>query len=229
MPKGALHPTMAATAPDEDLLDGTQTTEQMAFSADTELSWESGEITAKEVASRAWIKPLALAVLAVVVVGGAVGVFFGVFLSGSGGSGHLDETLDTAALIASDPVVPDAKAIPLPVNPPPQQAEVVRIDLDGLPEGARVFLNDLRVEELPLRIERGEETRQLRVEADGYVPFEVEIDATRDLSIEVRLEPETQPEGAQKTKRPWRGKIRRPPRENGKQPSKTYTGPDYID
>lgn len=232
MPSGVLPPTMEMAIPANTLGDDDLTTVQLAPPSETELSWESGERTAKEIKSRSWVRLLLLSTVAVVVLGGGVGVLFGL-ATGEGGRDGRSESLDTAALISSEPVVRDARVeapvTPPPPPPPPIESKLVQIDLTGLPAGARVLFDDRPVEKLPLRVDRADATRTLRVELDGHEPFEMNIDISEDRLVEVTLEPATVEEQRPGVKQPGRVKIRRPPRIRGKQPQNTYSGPEYID
>lgn len=73
---------------------------------------------------------------------------------------------------------------------PHQNENVVSIELEGLPEGARVFLDDAEVPSLPLRLARGGAMRTLRIEAEGYRTLRRMVSPSADQRIDITLQPE---------------------------------------
>ena len=104
---------------------------------------------------------------------------------------------------------------PQPENPPPaaestpppevpKKPERVRLVVETEPEGAKVYLDGYYLGPGPVEIlvEPGE--RVLKVEAEGYKPFEKTIEITEDANIKVALEkiPEEKPKEEQEAAKP---------------------------
>ena len=75
---------------------------------------------------------------------------------------------------------------------PAPEGALIAFELHVKPEGARVFLDEMQVSELPFsaKLERSGKARALRVEAEGYVPQSRILVLDRDQKVEIALEPE---------------------------------------
>jgi serine/threonine-protein kinase len=100
------------------------------------------------------------------------------------------------AVRAGDPAPVEAKwvapvtattAAPARGASPPEAEPSVTIALEGLPEGARVLLDDAVVPELPIRLPPRDVMLRLRVEADGHEPFSQMLTPDRDQTIAVSM------------------------------------------
>jgi len=65
----------------------------------------------------------------------------------------------------------------------------VTIEVQGAPDGARIFFDGALVKENPFRARRAEGVVPLRVEADGFEPYAVSVEPSKDRKIRVALEP----------------------------------------
>lgn len=85
-------------------------------------------------------------------------------------------------------------ADPKPAPTAASEGTLVSFELKVQPEGARVFLDEMQIPELPFsaKLERNGKARALRVEADGYVPQSKIVVMDRDQTIEVSLQAEPQ-------------------------------------
>jgi hypothetical protein len=82
------------------------------------------------------------------------------------------------------PPVPVPAPVPVPV---PAVSETVAITLQGLPQGARVLLDDGAVEGAVLRAPRSAESHRLRVEASGHEPYEASVTFDQDRELTVAM------------------------------------------
>ncbi len=92
---------------------------------------------------------------------------------------------------AGDAELANAAPTSAPKGPAPE-GTLIAFELHVKPEGARVFLDEMQVSELPFsaKLERSGKARALRVEADGYVPQSRILVLDRDQTVEIALEPE---------------------------------------
>jgi eukaryotic-like serine/threonine-protein kinase len=90
-----------------------------------------------------------------------------------------------------------------PKGPAPEGA-LIAFELHVKPEGARVFLDEMQVSELPFsaKLERSGKARALRIEAEGYVPQSRILVLDRDQTVEISLEPEPRELAPQTSTRP---------------------------
>jgi serine/threonine protein kinase len=118
---------------------------------------------------------------------GLVVVGVGAYLVGSGPA-DVVEARWTDLSASTSPTPPPAPG-PQAASPPAQGAAPgsVAIALEGAPPGARVFLDDARVPQLPMRIPRGDVMRRIRVEADGHAPLSTMVVPDRDQTLTVTL------------------------------------------
>jgi hypothetical protein len=73
-------------------------------------------------------------------------------------------------------------------EPAVEKAPVMwEVDLRGLPEGAEIFVDDALHPERPVRVENLGRTRVLRVEVEGYEPWQKEVAVYSDISLNVPL------------------------------------------
>ncbi len=71
----------------------------------------------------------------------------------------------------------------------PEPAQSVQITLSGLPNGARVFYAGQRQHDNPFVVKPTEMIMPLRVEMDGYAPFDATIVPSMDRTLQVSLRP----------------------------------------
>jgi serine/threonine protein kinase len=64
-----------------------------------------------------------------------------------------------------------------------------RVTLPGLPEGAAVYVDGVMHPESPLLLEPAEAPRRVRIEADGYEPWEETVAVHADVTLEVEMKP----------------------------------------
>jgi serine/threonine-protein kinase len=93
-----------------------------------------------------------------------------------------------------------AQPPPAPVAPPaapavqqPATPKAVTITVNGAPDGARVYFDGVLITVNPFNVKYGEAGLPLKVEAEGYLPFEVTVSPTSDQLIPVTLEPAPAP------------------------------------
>jgi serine/threonine protein kinase len=84
-----------------------------------------------------------------------------------------------------------APPVSVPASSPPPAAqraapETSSIELTGLPPGASIVM-DGRLASLPLTMPRRQETHKVIVDAEGYEPFALSVDGTRDRTISVEM------------------------------------------
>jgi serine/threonine-protein kinase len=114
-----------------------------------------------------------------------------------------------AALVAhlgskSEPAEPPAKA----VTPEPK---TVRVDITGLPAGARVYL-DGRAVAVPLIVTGSNEPHALAVEADGYKTHRQQLVLNENQRLQLTMEPEAGAQPKAPTKVAVKKRRRRPRR-----------------
>ncbi len=141
-----------------------------ALAADTKLSWESGERSRRRTR---WI----LVAGALTIVAGAV---TGLLLRGE------TETVTPPPALAAQTAPADERP---PQAAPAPRVATVEITLAGLPEGARVYLDDELRADRPLALTGDGTRRELRVEAEGYEPYRRWIAPREDATIEIELTP----------------------------------------
>lgn len=171
----------------------------------TPMGWTvSGEIA---LATRPKLKLIIGAVVAAVVVliGGVV-VAAAVLLDGDDDEPEAARSAVVAQ--ASEPVEAQPAAASVEATTPPPTAaasprsEPVAITLEGVPEAARVFIDDELVEGLELRQPRSSEEHTLRIEAAGHQAFTDVITFDQERTIEVALEPIEAPRQRPRRRRP---------------------------
>ncbi|HET6149694.1 MAG TPA: serine/threonine-protein kinase [Polyangia bacterium] len=72
-----------------------------------------------------------------------------------------------------------------PIGAAPRSAEIITVDVRGLPPGAEVWLDGALTAGLPLRLPRGAERHVLLLRAQGYAERVIEMDARQDRMIDV--------------------------------------------
>jgi eukaryotic-like serine/threonine-protein kinase len=72
--------------------------------------------------------------------------------------------------------------------PEPQLFETSSIALKDLPAGARVRL-DGRITTSPLTVRRGDSSHVIVVDAEGYEPFQLTVDGSKDRTVSVAMKP----------------------------------------
>jgi serine/threonine protein kinase len=82
---------------------------------------------------------------------------------------------------------PPTKATP--PTPPDPDADMVRIRLSGLPNGAVWFDNDKRLNANPFRVRKGRAVHTIRVEAPGYEAYETRLSFGGDQEIQITMTP----------------------------------------
>ncbi|MCH9688552.1 MAG: protein kinase [Deltaproteobacteria bacterium] len=68
-----------------------------------------------------------------------------------------------------------------------EDAEPILLLVDTVPKKARVYIDDVRREERPIRVPRSDEYIRVRVEADGYEPRVIQVKPSRTRQLEVEL------------------------------------------
>ncbi len=66
--------------------------------------------------------------------------------------------------------------------------EPILLLIDTVPKDARVYVDDERRTERPIRVPRSEEYLKIRVEADGYEPRKTQVQPLRTRRLEVKLD-----------------------------------------
>jgi len=84
-----------------------------------------------------------------------------------------------------DPTPPPTVAVPVP-RPATPPADSVQIDIVDAPPGVQVFVDDI-VEDLPVRLPRGEGVHVLRFEAPGYLSREWKVNGRKDRTLTIHL------------------------------------------
>ena len=69
----------------------------------------------------------------------------------------------------------------------PKASTVVEISVLGAPAGARILVNNSRVNENPFKVKKGEAIVPIRVEADGFEPFSLSVTPSMNRVIQVAL------------------------------------------
>jgi len=141
-----------------------------------------------------WLLPAAIVVALVAAVALGVAMFALPLVSGRAerrtgveeGKSHPGET------------IPRAEEKPPAVEGPTGGEPAALLDVRGLPDGARVYLDGMPLPQIPILIEISEEPHALRVEAPGYLTLEQAVIVRSDTSVEVRLEPEPEPPAGHK-------------------------------
>jgi hypothetical protein len=77
--------------------------------------------------------------------------------------------------------------------PPAPEARTIQVHLDGLPAGAKVFLDGEPVQQLPLSVRRSSSTHRLVVKAAGYLPAARSFVASSSQRLGLMLSPEPRP------------------------------------
>jgi serine/threonine-protein kinase len=82
----------------------------------------------------------------------------------------------------------------VPTAPPAVSIEqkastAVEISVIGAPLGARILVNNSRVNENPFKVRKGEAIVPIRVEADGFEPFSISVAPSMNRVIQVALKP----------------------------------------
>jgi serine/threonine-protein kinase len=123
-------------------------------------------------------------------------------------------------LLLSRTTTPAQQPVEAPAAAPPAKsadAALVTFDLEVTTPGARAFLDDMAITQLPFsaKLERGGKAHALRVEAPGYVPQSRIVVPDRDVAIKIELEKE--PEELQRPTDPAvpAGRPIRPPSSPG--------------
>jgi serine/threonine-protein kinase len=118
-----------------------------------------------------------------------------------------------AAFVAHFTARPEPPAPPTPTLSP--EPKTVRVDLNGLPAGARVYL-DGRAVAVPIIVTGSDEPHALAVEADGYRTHRQQLILNENHRIQLQLEPEpgSRPAPAAKVA----AKSRRRPRHPRRRP-----------
>ena len=198
--------------------DEAETISNTDLAADTNLSWESDDVTLKRRSSaRIWV------FLAVLLLTTFSGVVTGLLMWGANSEDHGNE--EPRVAVASVPtneleVEVDAAA------PPSPEPDLVSIELVGLPVGASVFLDAELVLELPLKLPRDGPVREIRIEAEGFEPYRQLLTPRENRSITPDLqrvvEPSVEVSGDA-------GGPRRPLRHKGsRSKTKRRAAPDYF-
>jgi serine/threonine protein kinase len=78
-------------------------------------------------------------------------------------------------------------------RPPAPEARTIQVHLDGLPAGAKVFLDGEPVQQLPLSVRRSSSTHRLVVKAAGYLPAARSFVASSSQRLGLMLSPEPRP------------------------------------
>ena len=196
--------------------DGSVTLSDTGPAAVTDLSWESGEITIGSRSSiRTWV--LLGILLLTTFAGGATGLlYWGASRGGEGLEGATAAPGTAERDGAADQLGDVMSEIDAPAEP-----ELLSIALHGVPESARIHLDGELVTELPLRLQRGGDTHELRIEAEGFEPYQQLLSFQENGALTPLLRPvEAPPAEAQ----PDAGRPRRPGR-HGHPRNKANQGP----
>jgi hypothetical protein len=125
----------------------------------------------------------------------------------------------TSPTTAAAPAVEPAPAEPIqPVQPAQPLPGRIRIEIDGLPAGARVSLGG-RVVTLPLEVERTGKPAVLSIAAEGHVPLTRAVVLDRDLHLSLSME-RLEPEGETRPDRPAAKPARR--KRSGGKPDEVW-------
>ena len=85
-----------------------------------------------------------------------------------------------------------------------------KVELEGLPAGAEVYVDGTLHPELPLTVSEARGSRLIRVVADGYETWEKQVAIHGDLSIAIRMDPASGGEetggGEKQIRKPGKGK-----------------------
>jgi hypothetical protein len=96
----------------------------------------------------------------------------------------------------------------------------VEISVVGAPAGARISVDNSRVNENPFKVQKGEAIVPIRVEADGFEPFSISLTPSMNRVIQVALRPQkTGKERTAKVKRTSRKKRREKTDSERREPS----------
>jgi serine/threonine-protein kinase len=152
------------------------------------------------VKKRSILLPLGIVATIVVVVGVLAGVLL--FNRGTG-----QEPIVVPA--ATPAVAEDQRA-----------SATVEISVVGAPAGARISVDNSRVNENPFKVQKGEAIVPIRVEADGFEPFSISLAPSMNRVIQVALRPQkTGKERTAKVKRTSRKKRREKTDSERREPS----------
>ena len=184
--------TMPASASAMSASDGTMPASAPAMSAsDANMSWQSA-VREEPDAPRSRLG------LVVGLIGGALvlGILavIGIVMLWSVGN---DEPASASPPPAAP--VPTGEAVPRPLPPPPTPSPpeavdgMVTLTLVGVPEGARVYLDDLPVEGDVLRAPRSSDSHSVRIVSAEHRPWRRAVVFQADASLTVSLVPRSIP------------------------------------
>jgi serine/threonine protein kinase len=124
----------------------------------------------QNVKKRSILLPLGIVATIVVVVGVLAGVLL--FNRGTG--------QEPIVVPAATPAVPEDH----------RASATVEISVVGAPAGARISVDNSRVNENPFKVHKGEAIVPIRVEADGFEPFSISLTPSVNRVIQVALKPQ---------------------------------------
>jgi serine/threonine-protein kinase len=195
---------------------GPSSTSSTSRSRDTDRTapgWEGmSGARAKPHRSRALWTVLAVCLVVVAAGGGAVAAFF----------------MKERAARSEQPAEERASE-----EKPPEETPVVTppawftLDLEGLPEGAEVYVDDLLHPERPIMVARSDRPSALRIAAPGYEDWERQMDIAADIAMPVEMTPLPPPavEPARQAKKKKKKKKKNPvPKGSGKKIDRTFPG-----
>ena len=94
-----------------------------------------------------------------------------------------------ALWLALSAVREDAPLPPVPRSTPAASAETATVQLEGVPDGARVSLDGAPMPGSEIRLPRATGDHELRVEATGFEPWTQRVSFERDSTVSVALRP----------------------------------------
>jgi cell division septation protein DedD len=115
----------------------------------------------------------------------AAGIIIGRMLVDRNESGPQKSALETVTK-------PTDEAQRVTIEKPEDQG--VKIEINGLPEGASIYYDKLPVPVNPFRVDRKKTLVALRVVASGYQEFVTSIIPDKDQTVEIKLTPQAKKE-----------------------------------
>lgn len=146
-------------------------------SSRTPAGW-SNTVTTPKRKNNVYVIAGIVVVLAVVIAG---------ILIGLAGSDDDSSPNAKSGISATKPdLTPASSHTALPLT---ERDEGVEIKIEGHPEGAKIYYEDFLILENPFRVKRRKTVARIAVEAEGYKPFRVSVNPTKDQVVKAMLVP----------------------------------------